>query len=47
MKVLKKITVLFILSLFILTSIEHVAMAEEKGTGVENKLSDTDRKSVV
>lgn len=45
MKVLKKITVLFILSLFILTSIEHVAMAEEKGTGVENKLSDTDQKA--
>ena len=45
MKVLKKTLLLFFLFSFTISSLSHIAMAEEKGTGVENKLSETDQKA--
>lgn len=45
MKYIKKIMVLLILSLFILTSIGKITMAAEQGTGIKNDLSNTSQKA--
>lgn len=45
MKILKKSILLLFLFSFTITSLSHIAMAEEKGTGVKNSLNNTSQKA--
>ncbi|WP_436870412.1 conjugal transfer protein TrbL family protein [Staphylococcus shinii] len=45
MKVLKKSVLIVFLFSFIFTSLSHIAKADEKGTGVQNNLSNTSQKA--